>query len=411
MNDPNVILVLIMGAILAAGLLSSLIKESFSPSIPLLMLIFGIIIGPIGFNAINIGTNYQLVEEATRITLAISLMGVALRIPRTFTPKNWKSIAVVLLLVMPLMFLSSGILVYFIIGLPLGIAMLIGAAVTPTDPVVASSIVTGKFAENKISKRIRHFISVESGANDGLALPFVLLVIFFLEHSHNLFQKWIFEAVLYEVGVALLLGLLIGIIAGYLLKIAEDKKIIEQINFLSYTLAISLLTVGIGALINVDGIFAVFIAGLAFDQVIKGKERAEEEKFQESINRFFVLPIFILIGATIPGGAWFNLGGVGVILCVAILLFRRLPFILALKPFMGTLKDYKDALFVGWFGPIGVAAVYYLSFSLNKLGIPQVWEIGTLIIFSSILVHGITASPITRLYHKREDKKNNLVSV
>lgn len=402
LNDPNLILVLVMGAILAAGLLSSLIKESLSPSIPLLMLIFGIIIGPLGFNAINISTNYQLVEEATRITLAISLMGVALRIPRTFIPENWKSIAVVLLLIMPLMFLSSGLLVYAILGLPFWIAMLIGATVTPTDPVVASSIVTGKFAKSRISRRIRHFISMESGANDGLALPFVLLVIFFLEHSHDLFQKWIFEAVLYEVGVALLLGLLIGGFAGYLLKIAEKKKIIEQINFLSYTLAISLLTVGIGALFNVDGIFAVFVAGLVFDQVIKGKERAEEEKFQESINRFFVLPIFILIGATIPWGAWFNLGGVGLILCAAILLFRRLPFILALKPLMGTLRSYKDALFVGWFGPIGVAAVYYLTFSLNKLGIPQVWEIGTLIIFSSILIHGITASPLTRLYHKEK---------
>lgn len=405
MNDPNVILVLIMGAILAAGLLSALIKESFSPSIPLLMVIFGIIIGPLGFNSINIGTNYQLVEEATRITLAISLMGVALRIPRSFISENWKSIAVVLLLIMPLMFLSSGLLVYAILGLPFWIAMLIGAAVTPTDPVVASSIVTGKFAESRISKRIRHFISMESGANDGLALPFVLLAIFFLEHSHEILQKWIFDAVLYEVGIGLLVGLSIGTIAGYLLKIAEDKKIIEQINFLGYTLAISLLTVGLGAIINIDGIFAVFIAGLAFDRIIKGKERAEEEKFQESINRFFVLPVFILIGATIPWDAWFNLGWAGVILCAAILIFRRLPFIIALKPVMNVFTNYKDAFYVGWFGPIGVAAVYYLSFSLREIGLFQVWEIGTLIIFSSILVHGITASPVTRLYHKREEKK------
>ncbi len=404
MNDPNVILVVIMGAILLSGLISALIKERFLPSVPILMLILGIIIGPQGFELLSLGPlneQYTIIEAVCRITLAISLMGVALRIPRSFIPKNWKSLAVILLAVMPLMFISSGLLVYFIIGLPFWLAMLIGACITPTDPVVSSTIVTGKLAEKTIPGRIRNFISTESGANDGLALPFVLLAILILQHTtEKALTIWAIDIIFYKIGIGLLFGLLMGFLAGYILKIAEEKAIIEKINFLSYTLALSLLTVGAAELLGLNSIFAVFIAGLAFDQIIHGKERAEEEKFQEAINRFFVLPVFILFGATIPWEAWFNLGFPGLALCVAILFLRRLPFVIALKPTMNIFKNFKDSLYVGWFGPIGVAAIYYLSFSVIEIGNEVFWEIGTLIIFTSILVHGLSATPLTRIYSK-----------
>jgi NhaP-type Na+/H+ or K+/H+ antiporter len=404
MNDPNVILVIIMGAILLSGLFSALIKESFLPSVPIFMLILGIAIGPQVFDLVNLSSlsnQYIIIEEVCRITLAISLMGVALRIPRSFIPKNWKSLAVILLAVMPLMFLSSGLLVYLIIGLPFWLAMLIGACITPTDPVVTSAIVTGKLAEKNISQRIRSFISTESGANDGLALPFVLLSILILSHAtRKALSIWAVDILFYKIGIGLLFGLIIGFLAGYILKKAEDRGIIEQVNFLSYTLALSLLTVGAAELLSLNSIFAVFIAGLAFDQIIKGKERAEEEKFQEAINRFFVLPVFILFGATIPWEAWFNLGFAGLALCIAILFLRRLPFVLGLKPTMNTLHNFRDSLYVGWFGPIGVAAIYYLSFSVTEIGSEIFWEIGTLIVFTSILIHGISATPLTRIYGK-----------
>ncbi len=404
MNDFNVILVVIMGAILLSGLFSALIKDSFLPSVPILMLILGIIIGPQGLGLLSLGPlseQYQIIEEVCRITLAISLMGVALRIPRSFIPKNWKPIAVILLVVMPLMFVSSGILVYFIIGLPFWLAMLVGACITPTDPVVSSAIVTGKFAEHNIPKRIRNFISTESGANDGLALPFVLISILILQHTtETALSIWMVDIVFYKIGIGLLFGLFMGFLAGYILKKSEEKGIIEKVNFLSYTLALSLLVVGTAELLGLNSIFAVFIAGLAFDQVIKGRERAEEEKFQEAINRFFVLPVFILFGATIPWGAWFNLGYMGLILCIAILFLRRLPFVIGLKPAISIFHNFRDSLYVGWFGPIGVAAIYYLSFSVRQIGTEVFWEIGTLVIFASILIHGLSATPLTKIYKK-----------
>ena len=401
MNDLNLILVLVMGGIIVVGLISNFIKESLLPSAPLLMVIFGIIIGPNGFDFINIshfGSQYLIMEQASIITLAISLMGVALRIPTNFLKKNFKAIAVILLIIMPLMFLSSGMMIYIILGLPFWVAMLIGASITPTDPVVSSAIVTGTIAERIIPRRIRNFISFESGANDGLALPFVALSLIFFTQINNPLSYFILDIFLYKLVVATLFGLVIGYLFGYLLKKAVIKGIIERTYFLSYAIAISLLTVSASELFGFDSVFVVFVAGLSFSRLIRNTERSEILEYQESVNHFFTLPIFILIGITIPWAAWSNIGWIGILLCIMILLFKRIPFILALRSKMEVITCLKDSLYVGWFGPIAVAAIYYLSSSVILTGLTDIWDIGTLIVFASIIAHGLSDTVLTRLY-------------
>ncbi|HEX2181326.1 MAG TPA: cation:proton antiporter [Rubrobacteraceae bacterium] len=93
-------------------------------------------------------------------------------------------------------------------------------------------------------------------------------------------------------------------------------------------------------------------------------DRAEEERVQEAVNRFFILPIFVLLGLTIPWEGWLELGWTGLLLTLAALLLRRLPAMLALKPLLGRVRGTRDALFLGWFGPIGFAALYYANLSL-----------------------------------------------
>jgi NhaP-type Na+/H+ or K+/H+ antiporter len=146
---------------------------------------------------------------------------------------------------------------------------------------------------------------------------------------------------------------------------------------------------------------AVFVAGLAFDEAVSESDRGEEERVQEAVNRFFILPIFVLLGLTIPWEGWLDLGWAGLLLALAVLLLRRLPAVLALKPLLGRVRGTRDALFLGWFGPIGVAALYYASFSVGEAGVEEPWVVGSLIICASILVHGLSATPLTRLYGRR----------
>lgn len=100
----------------------------------------------------------------------------------------------------------------------------------------------------------------------------------------------------------------------------------------------------------------------------------------------------------IPIEQWINLGWKGVLLVVAILLLRRLPAVLLLSPFIKPLSSRADTLFVGWFGLIAIAALFYASISLEKTAIEEVWTVATLTICSSIFAHGFTATPLTRLY-------------
>jgi sodium/hydrogen antiporter len=182
MSELNIALVVIGGLVLGTGLLSRPIRGT-ALSLPMLALLTGVALGPAGVGLLHPdhwGSPAMLLEEAARLTLAIGLMGVALRLPPEFPLRSWRALAVLLGLVMPLMGLCSGLLTYWFLDLPLLIALLVGAAVAPTDPIVSTSIVTGQVAEANLPERVRHLLSAESGANDGLAYPLVLLPVLLL---------------------------------------------------------------------------------------------------------------------------------------------------------------------------------------------------------------------------------------
>ncbi len=404
MSELNIALAVVGGLVLVLGLLSGLVRRSFL-SEPLVALLVGVLLGPAALgllDLLNWGHQETILEQAARLTLAVGLMGVALRLPKGEPSRHWRSMAVLLVLVMPLMWLTSSLMAYLILGLPFFVALLIGAVITPTDPVVSSTIVVGEVAEKNLPADIRHTLSAESGANDGLAYPFVFLPILLLAHPpEEALLHWLTHTVLWEVGVAVIFGALIGYGAGRLLEWAGSEDLMEQTSFLAYTLALSLVVLGAAKLLGSDGILAVFVAGLAFDAAVSEGSRDEEERVQEAVNRFFILPIFVLLGVGLPWKEWLELGWAGLLLAGAVLLLRRLPAVLALKPLLGRVRGVRNALFLGWFGPIGVAALYYANLSLRETSAEVVWAVGSLVICSSILVHGLSATPLTKLYGRR----------
>ena len=401
MSELNVALTAVGGLVLVVGLLSGSIRRSLL-SEPLVALLAGVLLGPAALGLLDPagwGSRETVVEQAARLTLAISLMGVALRLPKGEPFRGWRSLAVLLGLVMPLMWLASGLLVYLILGVPFLVALLVGAVVTPTDPVVSSTIVVGEAAEDNLPARLRHTLSGESGINDGLAYPFVLLPILLLSRPPGeALTHWLTRTLLWEVGAAVVFGAIVGYGAGRLLEWAQGAGTVERTSFLAYTIALSLAVLGSAKLLGTDGILAVFAAGLAFDAAVSEGDRAEEERVQEAVNRFFILPIFVLLGMTIPWNEWLELGWAGVLLALAVLLLRRLPAVLALRPLLGRVGGTRDALFLGWFGPIGVAALFYANLAVRESGAEEAWVVGSLVICASILVHGLSATPLTRLY-------------
>jgi sodium/hydrogen antiporter len=403
LNVLYVSLAAVGGLLLLLGMLGGLLKERTPVSEPLIALIAGVLIGPGALGLLNLadlGNQTLILEEAALVTLGVALVGVALRLPIGYSSSNWRLLFVLLGIVMPLMWIVGGLLAYLILGVPFWVAVLIGAIVTPTDPVVASSIVAGGVAERNLPARLRHAISSESGFNDGLALPFVVLPVLVLtEPPGEVLGHWLTHTILLEIVGGAALASLMGYLAGKTLRWAERKETMERTSLLTISLALSLSVLGVTELLHLNGVLAAFVAGIVFNFAGSSDAKESQEEIQEAISRFFDLPIFVLLGMALPWQGWLDLGWRGPLLVVAVLVLRRLPTVLALRPLLGPLRGRaRDVLFLGWFGPIGAAALYYATFSLRETGIEEAWVVGSLIICASVVIHGVSATPLTKLY-------------
>ncbi|UNG16933.1 cation:proton antiporter [Stutzerimonas zhaodongensis] len=403
MSQLNIALAIMGGVAVCTALLSALIKRS-PVSEPALAVLVGLAVGPYGLSWLDLarwGDSFSILEQAARLTLAIGLMGVALRLQRAALKAMLKPVMLLLTFVMLGMWLVSSLLAGWLLGLSLWAALLLGAAVTPTDPVVASSIVTGKFATQHLPLRLRDTLSAESGANDGLAYAFVMLPILMLSHSPDqAWSRWLIESVLIGIGGAALMGAIVGFAAAKLLAFAEHKKLVASSSLLGYTVAFSLLTLGLAKLLHTDGVLAVFAAGLAFNLFSEKHEEQEEENIQEAVAKLFTLPMFVIFGIALPLHEWVALGWPLVALALLVLLLRRPPVVMVMSSTWRHSLNSRDSLYLGWFGPLGIAAIYYAALAHSHLHDPLYWHAASALIFASIMIHGVSAAPLSRLYSR-----------
>jgi sodium/hydrogen antiporter len=389
-------------ALLVAALSAKLRRMPVSE--PLLALVLGMVLGPQVTSLLELPVlteDPHLFHDGTRILLAVSVMAVALRYPTRQVLQRVRPVSLLLLVAMAGMAVLSGFLGWWVLGVPVATAALVGAAVAPTDPVLASSVVTGEDAERDLPARDREVLSLESGANDGLALPLVLLAVALVGATS------VGDAVLesaWQVGGALLVGAAAGAAGGVVLRTGERYGATAPAPALFLTLVLALATLGLSGLIRIDGVLAVFVAGLAFNVVGTGSERAAEVSIDEAVNRFGVLPLFVALGAAVPWAAWGDLGWRGPVLAVLVLLLRRLPLLLVLaRPLR--LRP-RDALYLGWFGPVGVSALFYLTLEADRVEVPEVvLAAGSLIVVASTIAHGLTASGGRRLYARAAGRR------
>lgn len=400
--DPfNLSLAVIAATVLLTGVFSLPMKRMLIQE-PMVAVAIGILVGPYLLGLIDLGAlddPNTLIFEAARITLAIAVMGVALRLERPAIRRYWPPALVLVTLGMLAMWLATSVLVMWILGLPLWLAALIGAVVTPTDPVIASGIVTGPLAEKNLPDSLRSTLSLESGANDGLAYLLLLLPILMLAHEPSAaWSAWFVDTLLIGVMLAIALGFGIGWAAARLLHWAHRLKFIESYSYLMFTVAITLFTLAVGDLIGAESLISVFVAGLAFDMWSDTGEKHDEESVQEAVSKLCTIPMLVLFGIALPFGAWLAMGWPLVLLVIAVLLLRRPPVLALLRPLLRGTLGGSDVAFLGWFGPMGVAAIFYAAYAVREAHAEVVWHTASALVFGSILVHGMTAAPFTRLY-------------
>ena len=387
------VVVAVLGLSVAA--LSSLV-DRLPVSEPLLALVVGVLVGPqlLGWVSLSeLGSRHHELHEVSLVLLAVSMMAIALRYPFTEARRRWRSVAVLLVVLMPVMALAStGVLALGLGGAGVGLAtaLAVGAALCPTDPVLSSSVVTGEPAERDVAARTRQLLSLESGANDGLALPLVVLAV---AAAGPLAGRAAAAEVAREVLGALVLGLVAGLAAARAVRAGERQGDTSPAAAVVFTLVLALGVLGAAELLRVGGVLAVLTAGLALNATWSGGERVRAATLDEAVNKYAVLPVFVLLGAALPWSRWADLGWWPVIgTAVGVVLLRRLPWLLLLAPLLRLAR--RDALFLGWFGPIGVSAVYYLTEVIDRVpGSGPAVAAGAAVVALSTVVHGLTGSP------------------
>ena len=381
-------------------------------TLPMIAVAAGVLVGPAGAGLLRPDEwavePLRVLEQAARVVVALSLMHIAIHLPAGYLRRRWRAVAVLLFGGMLLMWGLSTLAAAATVGLFgdvgfLGL-LLVAACVTPTDPVLAGTVVTGRAARRNIPARMRHLAYAESAANDGLAYPFVFLPLLLLADGGGggAWGSWFGVVLPWQVGAATLVGLAVGWAAGKLQLLDERRGWSEGGDLTVVTLALTAFVLGAMAMLQTDAVLAVFAAGVGFRHVARDAMCDQEERVQRVVMDGAQLPTFVLLGVLLPWDRWAAWGWAGVGFAVLLLIVRRPPALLALWPVLrrtGRLRRGREAAFLGWFGPIGVAAVYYATLCERRLGEGGAfaWELVSLIVFVSVIVHGATAYPLTRL--------------
>lgn len=403
--DVNLVLALFAGALLVFAAFSTVLQRASLPG-PLLCLAFGALIGPHALGLLRTedfgvpeGT---LLEQAARITLAVGLAGVALRLPHGYWRDNARWIAVIIGAGMALMLVVATGVLWWGLGVPFLLALLLGAVITPTDPVVTTPIVTGSMAEEKVTERVRHNLSAESGINDGLGYLFVMLPVLLLTRPDRAWHELLTTVLLWEVLAGAVIGALAGYLLGKLFVLVREHGLMEESSYLAFIVPLALLLLGAGRMLGTDAVLVVFIGVAVFGQVIPQRDEEQEDKVHDAVARLFLLPVFVLLGMALPFGEWARLGWVPPVVLTVAVLVRRLVTLWALRPLLTDVHDRPETAFLSWFGPVGISALFYATLAERHTGNHEIFVYATLAVTASVLVHGLTSAPLSAWLQHRE---------
>lgn len=319
----------------------------------------------------------------TRVVLGVQLVLAGVQLPSKYLKTEWKSLAYLLGPVMTVMWLVTSLLVFALVPhISFLQALAVGACVTPTDPVLSNSIVKGKFADKNIPKELQKIIVAESGANDGLGYPFLFLPLYLIQYvgSHGYegsgkastaIGLWFGETLGYTIILSVIYGAVVGWLAKELLHWAEERKYVDRESFLVFAITLALFIVGTVGMIGSDDVLACFIAGNTFTWDDWFRLETMDDSFQPTIDMLLNVSIFVWFGAICPWAEFYHNNVISIwrlfILGILVLLLRRPPIVFGMHKQIHQIEQKRQALFVGFFGPIGVSAAFYLYISIEFL--------------------------------------------
>ena len=420
----EVVMVLLGLTVFGAVILPRVLSDK-PLSFPLIYVAAGMVLFslPLGVEIPDPMKHGDLAERLTEFVVIIALMGAGLKLDRPFDWAAWSNTWRLLGITMPLTIAATALLGWGVLETLLPTAILLGAVVAPTDPVLASDVQASPPTEGldeevdpeEQEEDVRFALTSEAGLNDGLAFPFTHLAIAAAAATGASSLEWVGEwflvHVLYEIAVGVVIGYLTGQLVARVIFRGPVTTRLGKVMAGVEALATTLITYGVTELLHGYGFIAVFVAALEL------RHYEWEHAYYESIHDYAVMierivmaAVLVLFGGAIVGGLFSPLTWIEVVVGLSLVfVVRPVAGILGL---LGTSLSWTERLVVSSFGIRGIGSFYYLAFALNEasfeerqllIAADKLWALVGFVVLTSIVVHGISVNSVMNWLDRTRD--------
>ncbi len=409
----------VAGAALLLAVVLPALLDRWAVSAPMVLVGVGLLIGltplPDGL-PFDPRSNPDAIEHVTELVVLVALMGVGLALDRPLDLRRreswarWSTTWRLLGITMPLSIAGIALLGWAA-GLSAAAALLLGAALSPTDPVLASDVqVAGpQTGDHEVdeSDELRFTLTSEAGLNDGLAFPFVYAAI--LLATEGGVEQWIAEWLGFYLVGKVVIGIAAGIVVGKVLAYlafrsrSQSLRVAERGESLM-ALAALVTAYGVGETVGGYGFLSVFVCAMTFRSAERSHDyHAAMHEVVERLERLLTLFVLLVLGIALSRGLLESLDWRGVTIGLAlVLVVRPVAGIVALAPYARAVRpplDRGQRWAAAFFGVRGVGSIYYLAYAAGQaeeLGSDWLWSTVSFTIVLSVLVHGVLATPVIR---------------
>jgi NhaP-type Na+/H+ or K+/H+ antiporter len=396
LTEPTVLIVL--GVVAIYALMARWIELSII-TLPMIFTGLGIALGGTGLDLVPMGADNEVIHAFVEITLVLVLFSDASGVKRQNLSGGNVTIPLRMLLIgMPLtVVLGTLVAMWVSPNQPWALALLVAAILTPTDAALGQSVVSNP----NVPKRISQSINIESGLNDGLAFPIVLLAAITAARATGYEGGQAPDNVavfaLLQITVGLLAGAMVGYGAAKLLDFAISRNATTTVAQGLYFLSVAFLAYFGAELVGGNGFIAAFVGGLVFGNTLRAPSVFIRE-FMEGEGQLLTLATFFIFGSVLAPIGLEHASWKTVTLALLFLtVVRMLPIWLSLA---GLKLSSYEKIFLGWFGPRGLASILFALLVLEDFPIPGAQELTACVVLTvliSIVLHGVSAAPLSNL--------------
>lgn len=405
--DIYILDLLVIGLLLLLITLGSGWIARLPVSYALIYLLVGVALSPYGVNLVQLRPDANFLERLTEFAVLISLFGCGLKMNRPLTAWAWNSTIRLIGFLMPLSIFAVAAIAHWVLQLNWGAAVLLGAILAPTDPVLASEVQLDNPSDRD---ELRFGLTSEGGLNDALAFPFVYFGLHWLEDDNwqTWFGKWVAVDVIWAIAIGIGMGIVVARAIQWLDRRLQEHRPADDLLEDFLALAAILITYALAELANGYGFAAVFVAGVVMQRRTPDRDKSLSQlHFIERVEKLVEIAAILLLGSLLRIEPLFRFAAPA-LLVAGLLLFLIRPLGGWLSMLGAPVPRATRWLF-GWFGIRGVGSLYYLTYAFGhglegETGELIAWVTFTTIVLS-VVIHGVSTTPIMRWYERNIETK------